>query len=204
MTLHDNVKDNDDDRVLVDACRKGDVSAFEGLVRRHQRMVLNVAFRILGNYDDACDITQDAFLAAYRKFDEFRGAARFSTWVTAIVINLSRNRLEQLQRRQHREAWSLDDPLPQNSCATTSALHSAAPSALQQLEEEELRRAVRHCIEALDAGFREVLVLRDMQEFSYDEVAGALGLREGTVKSRLFRARDAVKECLKRSMGTGP
>lgn len=193
--------DIDDDQILVEACRKGDVAAFEGLVRRHQRMVLNVACRMLGNYADACDITQDAFLAAYRKLSEFRGAARFSTWLTAIVVNLARNRLEQLQSRQRREAWSLDDPPPGNSDALTSALRSARPSALQQLEEEELRRAVRHCIEALEAGFREVLVLRDMQEFSYDEVVGALGLKEGTVKSRLFRARDAVKECLKRSLG---
>jgi RNA polymerase sigma-70 factor, ECF subfamily len=201
MNTHDT--DMDDDQSLVNACRKGDVAAFEGLVLRHQRMVLNVAFRMLGNYEDACDITQNAFLAAYRKFDEFRGAARFSTWLTAIVINLSRNRLQQLKSRQRREAWSLDDPPPGSSAASPSALRSEAPSALQQLEEEELRRAVRRCIEALDAGFREVLVLRDMQEFSYDEVAGALGLREGTVKSRLFRARDAVKDCLKRSMGMG-
>jgi RNA polymerase sigma-70 factor (ECF subfamily) len=83
-------------------------------------------------------------------------------------------------------------------------LHSGAPSALQQLEAEELGNALRRCIGALDAGFREVLVLRDMQEFSYEEVAVALGLRQGTVKSRLFRARDAVKDCLKRSMGMGP
>jgi RNA polymerase sigma-70 factor (ECF subfamily) len=199
MNTHDT--DRNDDQSLVNACRKGDVAAFEGLVLRHQRMVLNVAFRMLGNYEDACDITQNAFLAAYCKFGEFRGAARFSTWLTAIVINLSRNRLQQLKSRQRREAWSLDDPPPGSSGASPSALRSEAPSALQQLEEEELRRAVRRCIEALDAGFREVLVLRDMQEFSYDEVAGALGLREGTVKSRLFRARDAVKDCLKRSMG---
>ena len=201
MNTHDS--DMDDDQSLVNACRKGDVAAFEGLVLRHQRMVLNVAFRMLGNYEDACDITQNAFLAAFRKFGEFRGAARFSTWLTAIVINLSRNRLQQLKSRQRREAWSLDDPPPGNSAASPSALRSEAPSALQQLEEEELRRAVRRCIEALDAGFREVLVLRDVQEFSYDEVAGTLGLREGTVKSRLFRARDAVKDCLKRSMGIG-
>ena len=72
------------------------------------------------------------------------------------------------------------------------------PSALEQLEEAELRQMVQRCIEALDQGFREVLVLRDMQELSYEEVGTALQLREGTVKSRLFRARDAIKDCLKR------
>jgi RNA polymerase sigma-70 factor (ECF subfamily) len=195
--------DMDQDRTLVEACRKGDLSAFEELVRRHQRMLLNVACRVLGNYEDACDVTQEAFLAAWRKLGEFRGAAQFSTWLTAIVINLCRNRLQQVQSRQRREAYSLDDPSP-GGCATLAAsLHSGAPSALQQLEAQELGNALRRCIKALDAGFREVLVLRDMQEFSYEEVAAALGLRQGTVKSRLFRARDAVKDCLKRSMGMG-
>ncbi len=75
------------------------------------------------------------------------------------------------------------------------------PSVLEQLEEAELRQMVQRCIEALDQGFREVLVLRDMQEMSYEEVGTVLQLREGTVKSRLFRARDAVKDCLKRALG---
>jgi RNA polymerase sigma-70 factor (ECF subfamily) len=195
--------DIDDDQVLVAACRRGDVSAFESLVLRHQGMALNVAFRVLGNYEDACDVTQEAFLAAWRKLGEFRGESRFSTWLTAIVVNLCRNRLQQRQSRQRREAFSLDDPPPGGCAALAAALSSGAPSALQQLEEEELRRAVQRCIKALDDGFREVLVLRDMQEFSYEEVGAALGLPEGTVKSRLFRARDAVKNCLKRSVGMG-
>jgi len=79
---------------------------------------------------------------------------------------------------------------------------SKTPSALEQLEAAELRQMVQRCIGTLEQGFREVLVLRDMQEMSYEEVGTALNLREGTVKSRLFRARDAVKDCLKKAMGT--
>lgn len=199
--MNERSADKDDDSPLVAACRKGDVSAFEKLVLRHQGMVLNVAFRVLGDYEDACEVTQEAFLAAWRKLGEFRGAAKFSTWLTAIVINLSRNRLQQTRSRQRREGCSLDDPLPGGAGQLSAALPTGAPSALQELEDEEQRRALRHCIEALDDGFREVLVLRDMQELSCEETAAATGLPVGTVKSRLFRARDAVKNCLKRSMG---
>ena len=83
------------DEELVAACRRGDTSAFEGLVLRHQRMLFNVALRMTGYHEDAADITQDAFIAAWNKLGDFRGEARFSTWLTAIVVNLSRNRILQ-------------------------------------------------------------------------------------------------------------
>jgi len=194
--------DSVDDATLAQACRKGDLAAFECLVERHQRMMINVAFRMTGVYEDACDIVQDAFIAAWRKIGDFRAEAKFSTWLTAIVINLSRNRLQQMQQRERREAYSLNAPLPGSDCDRVPDPPSGARSVLEQLEEAELRRHLQHCIDALSPEFREVLVLRDMQELSYDEVGGALKLREGTVKSRLFRARDAVKECLKKAVGT--
>jgi RNA polymerase sigma-70 factor (ECF subfamily) len=193
--------DTVDDTALVQACRNGDLSAFECLVERHQKTMINIAFRMTGVYEDACDIVQDAFLAAWRKIGDYRGEAKFSTWLTAIVINLSRSRLQQMQQRERREAYSLNAPLPGSDSERLPDPPSEARSALEQLEEDELRRSLLHCIEALNPEFREVLVLRDMQELSYEEVGAALNLREGTVKSRLFRARDAVKECLKKAVG---
>jgi RNA polymerase sigma-70 factor (ECF subfamily) len=193
--------DTVDDAALAQACCNGDLAAFECLVERHQRMMINVAFRMTGVYEDACDIVQDAFLAAWRKIGDYRGEAKFSTWLTAIVINLSRNRLQQMQQRERREAYSLNAPLPGSDGDSVPDPPSGARSVLEQLEEAELRRSLQHCIDALTPEFREVLVLRDMQEMSYEEVGGALNLREGTVKSRLFRARDAVKECLKKAVG---
>jgi RNA polymerase sigma-70 factor (ECF subfamily) len=190
-----------DDAALAAACRNGDLSAFETLVERHQRMMINIAFRMTGVYEDACDIVQDSFIAAWRKIGDYRGEAKFSTWLTAIVVNLSRNRLQQMQQRGRREAYSLNAPLPGGDDETMPDPPSGARSVLEQLEEDELRRFLQHCIDALTPEFREVLVLRDMQELSYEEVGGALKLREGTVKSRLFRARDAVKDCLKRAVG---
>jgi RNA polymerase sigma-70 factor (ECF subfamily) len=200
MTTH--YADTVNDAALAEACRSGDTSAFECLVVRHQRMMINVAFRMTGVYEDACDIVQDAFMAAWRKIGDYRGEALFSTWLTAIVINLSRNRLQQIQQRTRREAYSLNAPFPGGDGDSVPDPPSGARSVLEQLEEAELRLFLQHCIDRLTPEFREVLVLRDMQELSYDEVAAALKLREGTVKSRLFRAREAVKECLKRTVGS--
>jgi len=192
--------DTIDDARLVSSCRKGDRNAFEQLVNRHQKMMLNIALRITGNFDDACDITQEAFLNAWRKISEFRGESRFSTWVAAIVVNLSRNKIQQLHTRSGHEAYSLDDP----SCEITGFCRpspvSNMQSALDKIEEEQIREAIRNCVGRLPAEFREVLVLRDMHGFSYDEVVNALGIKEGTVKSRLFRARDGVKDCLRNAL----
>jgi RNA polymerase sigma-70 factor (ECF subfamily) len=165
-------------------------------------MLLNVAFRMTGVYEDACDIVQDSFIAAWQKIGDFRGDAKLSTWLTAIVVNQSRNRRQQTRQRERREAYSLDAPIPGGDGEILPDPPSRAPSALEELEEAELREFLNRCIDALTREFREVLVLRDMQELSYDEVAEALNLREGTVKSRLFRARDAVKECLKKAVGS--
>jgi len=194
-------RDHTDDAALLEACRKGDLGAFECLVQHHQRMLLNIAFRMTGVYEDACDIVQDSFLAAWQNLGNFRGESKLSTWLTAIVVNQSRNRLQQTRQRERREPYSLDAPLPGGDRDRLSDPPSATASALQQLEEKELQTFLNRCIEALTPEFREVLILRDMQDLSYDEVAEALKLREGTVKSRLFRARDAVKECLQKAVG---
>jgi RNA polymerase sigma-70 factor (ECF subfamily) len=193
--------DSRDDAALAQACRTGDTAAFESLVRRHQRMLLNVAFRMTGVYEDSCDIVQDAFIAAWRKIAEFRGESQFSTWMTAIVVNLSRNRLQQRQLQEKRTAYSLDAPLPGGDGGQMPEPACENASVLDQMEEAEIRQALRRCIDALTPEFREVLVLRDMQDMPYDQVGAALKLREGTVKSRLFRARDAVKDCVRKAVG---
>jgi RNA polymerase sigma-70 factor (ECF subfamily) len=191
-----------DDAFLVQASRSGDLAAFEVLVQRHQRLLLNIACRMTGVYEDACDIVQDSFVAAWQKLGDFRGEAQFSTWLTAIVINQARNRCQQVRRRRRHEAYSLDATLAGDDTGRLPDPPSGSPSALDDLEEAELRSFLKRCIEALTPEFRAVLVLRDMQGLAYDEVAAALQLRDGTVRSRLFRARDAVKECLRRAVGS--
>lgn len=183
---------------LLAACRKGDTRAFEQLVLRYQRSLYNVSLRISGNEADAAEIVQETFLAAWRKIKEFRGEAKLSTWLTSIAVNQARTRWQQNRQKRSREE-SLDEAAEEGQGAPLQVA-SGQPSALELLERSALRELLEHCIKALDQGFREVLVLRDMREMPYDEVGQVLGLREGTVKSRLFRAREAVRDCVTKGM----
>jgi RNA polymerase sigma-70 factor (ECF subfamily) len=187
----------DDDRDLVELCRKGDTDAFEQLVLRHQKKMLNIAYRMTGSYDDACDIVQDAFVSAYRELKKFEGRSQFSTWLGTIVINLSRNRLKQLQASRKRHEVSLHA----EEGAVGIDPPSREPSVLERMEQQEIQAGVQECIGRLEADFREVVVLRDIQGFSYSEIGDMLEIAEGTVKSRLFRAREILRNCLKKLMG---
>ena len=197
----DKQKTTDEDYEFVSLCKKGDVDAFEVLVKNHQKRMLNIAYRMVGNYEDACDIVQDAFISAYRNLKSFKGKAKFSTWLYTIVMNLSKNRLKQLKTQLHREKFSIDDPVLKNDGQIRGELASREPSVLESLERRNIQQKVQECINSLDEDFREVLILRDIQGFSYDEINDLLKIPEGTVKSRLFRAREAMKDCLKKVIG---
>jgi RNA polymerase sigma-70 factor, ECF subfamily len=191
----------DDDADFVARCRTGDTEAFAVLVRRHQKKMLNVAFRMIGDYDEACDVVQEAFLSAYRAIGKFRGDARFSTWLCGIVLNRSRSHLKQRAMRSRRELGSFDDPPESKAASFAEELYSREESIVERIEKREMDEKVQACIGSLDGEQREVLVLRDIQGFSYEEIGDLLKLPEGTVKSRLFRARNALKEGLFRVLG---
>jgi RNA polymerase sigma-70 factor (ECF subfamily) len=202
-TIIDNKKQigADEDFEFVLACQKGDTDTFDVLVERHQKKMLNIAYRMLGDYDDACDVTQEAFLAAYKAIKKFKGEAKFSTWLYRIVINYSKNRLKQLRSINKREAVSIDDSgeIKVQGAWCQSSSNGANPGA--QLEKKEREAQVQKCITSLDEEHREVLVLRDIQGLSYEEIKDILKIPEGTVKSRLSRARNALKDCLVKIMG---
>ena len=191
----------DEDFEAVSKCRKGDVDAFETLVDKYQKKMLNVAYRMIGDYQEACEVVQDAFLSAYRSIRKFRGEARFSTWLYSIVVNLSKNRLKQIKTRGAREVYSIDNPLTTEEGSLSPDPPDRGPTVLEKLEQKEAEARVQGCINGLDPEYREVLVLRDIQGFSYEEIRDILKIPDGTVKSRLFRARDALKDCLKRVLG---
>ncbi len=192
---------DDEDRQLVSACQAGDDDAFERLVRKYQKRMLNIAFRMIGDYDDACETVQETFLAAYRSIRRFRKEAAFSTWLYAICVNHARNRLKQTRSRGRFEAQSLDDPVETEDGSFGREMASDHPTALEEIERKELQQKVQECMNRLDDEYREVLVLRDIQGFSYDEIRDILGIPDGTVKSRLFRARDALKAHLLKVFG---
>ena len=191
----------DEDYEFVSLCKKGDVDAFEELVRKHQKRMFNIAYRMMGNYEEACEIVQDAFISAYRSIKSFKGRAKFSTWLYTIVINLSKNRLKQLKTQLHREKYSIDNPVLKNENPINVEPATNEPSALERLEKKDIQQKVQGCINSLDDEFREVVVLRDIQGFSYDEISDLLKVPEGTVKSRLFRAREVLKDCMKKVIG---
>ena len=193
------IEDEDADAVL--RCQRGETDAFEVLVERHQKRMLNIAYRMLGDYEEACDVAQEAFLSAYRSIRSFRRQAKFSTWLYGIVLNHSKNRLKQIAGRSRHETRSIDDPVELKSGSVSRQVADCGESAADELEKREVEKAVQRCIDALEGEYREVLVLRDIQGFSYEEIGVMLNLPEGTVKSRLFRARAVLKDRLVEVLG---
>ncbi|MDP2754590.1 MAG: sigma-70 family RNA polymerase sigma factor [Nitrospirota bacterium] len=191
----------DEDYKFVSLCKKGDVDAFEVLVKKHQKKMLNIAYRMIGSYEEACEIVQDSFVSAYKAIRDFEGKAKFSTWLYTIVMNLSKNRLKQLKTQLYHEQVSTDDPVLTDDGNIKAESVSNEPSILEQLEKKEFQQKVQGCINSLDDEFKDVLILRDIQGFSYDEISKMLKIAEGTVKSRLFRSREALKICLKKVIG---
>lgn len=191
----------DQDHDIVSRCRKGDVEAFGILVERHQRKMFNIAYRMTGDYDEAGEIVQEAFLSAFRAIKKFRGEATFTTWMTGIVINHAKNRLKKMRTRAHFEPVSLDDPSDAYDGNPRFDPPSAGMSALERLEKKDREEAVQESINSLDEEYREVLILRDIQEFSYEEIGAILKIPDGTVKSRISRARDALRERVKKKLG---
>ena len=191
----------DDDNHYVSLCQGGDTNAFQVLVERYQKKMLNIAYRITGDYEEACETVQEAFLSAFKAIKKFRGEAAFSTWLTGITMNHARNRLKKIRSHSHHEGVSIDDPIETETGQIFYDHPSQEEPIIEQLEKKELQAKVQECIGTLDDEFREVLVLRDIQEFSYDEIHAILNIPEGTIKSRLFRAREALKNCLKKVIG---
>ena len=190
------------DEEFVRQCREGSVDAFRVLVERYEKKMLNIAYRMVDDYDEACEVVQEAFLSAFRAIKKFRGDAAFSTWLTSITINHAKNRLKQVRSRAHHEVVSIDDPMQTDPDDMPGYDPPGTDTpALELMERKEVQVKVQGCIDALDGEYREVLVLRDIEEFSYDEIGSILRIAEGTVKSRLFRARKAVRDCLKKELG---
>lgn len=191
----------DEDSQYVSLCKRGEPRAFEALVRRHQKKMFNIAYRMTGNYDDAADIVQESFLSAYKAIKNFRGEAKFSTWLYGIVVNHSRNRVRHTSGRAYHEPVSLDADRATGNEARPIDPASGEMPVIDLLVQREMQEKVQQCINDLEKDHREILVLRDIQGFSYEEITEMLGLPDGTVKSRLSRARSAIKERFKKVFG---
>lgn len=190
----------DPDLETVRRARDGDQGAFEQLVRNHQRRAFNVAYRILGDYDEALDLTQEVFMQAHRSLGQFRGEARFGNWLLAITVNHCRNRLKSWKRRSRSKHDSLSEPLGEEGSGLHRELPDPGASALENVEGRQLEELVREELKHVDEEYRTVLVLRELQDVAYEEISQMLGIPVGTVKSRLHRGRSELRDRLRRRL----
>jgi len=180
-----------DDDQLVKRSRSGDLDAFDELVRRYQSKVYTVAFRFMGNHADAGDLSQDAFIRAYQALSSFRGDSSFATWLYRIAANVCR---DEIRKQSRYKKVSLDEMMVQPGGNNSLAAADLTPE--ESLERVELKDLVQRHLNALSAEHRLILVMRDIQGMSYDEIAASLDCTLGTVKSRLNRARQTLKKRL--------
>ncbi len=180
------------DRNLVDQATGGDREAFGALVRRHQDRVFNLAYQIVRNREDALDVAQEAFVKAFSSLSSFKGEASFTTWMHRIAVNLA---IDTLRRRRRGDASVYDDRV---AVAEEGESRVPAPDNPEAaLESQQVRRLLTRGIEALPPTHRAVLILREVDGLSYDEIARAVGCSLGTVMSRLFYARRKLQKILR-------
>lgn len=174
-----------EDVQLVTASKNGDQDAFSLLVQRYQRRVFNLVFRMLQNYEEASEITQEAFLAAWQGLPSFRGEARFSTWLYRIAYNCA---LKQLETRKRDKALQVALQAEQ-----TTESNDPKDAHLEMLDNQKM---VQDQLSQLPPKYRIVLILRHLQDMTYEEMAEVLTMPIGTIKTHLFRARNLLKERL--------
>lgn len=190
------------DAALIERCLAGDDTAFDELVQRYQDMVFNLAYRLLGGYDESVDLSQEVFLQIYRKLGTFRRDASLRTWIYRIVINRAKNRQRWWRRRfGEMTAMSLDDmEANPNLGAVASARGDGLSGDLvapdKALERKEVGQLLLDAIDELPFTQRTILLLKEVEGLSYDEISTTLDLPLGTVKSRLARARKSLRDKL--------
>jgi RNA polymerase sigma-70 factor (ECF subfamily) len=182
---------------LVARFNGGDDRAFVEIVERYRARIFATALSLLRNRADAEEIAQDTFIRAHRGLASFRGDSSLSTWLYRIAVNLARNRYWYFFRRRRQDTLSLDCALSEDNSGTFSDLVAdRAPDPAQETAAGEFTDLITACMEKLDARHREILTLRNVLNHSYEEIAGALGVNVGTVKSRIARARENLRALL--------
>ena len=178
------------EKELIEKAARGNRDAFGELVRRYEQKALALSNRLCGNPEDGADAAQEAFLSAWRNLPAFRGDAQFSTWLYRLVSNASMDILRRRQRRDAHAGPSFDDE------ETGFDAPDPSPAPQDIVERRELRQELQDALQKLSPERREVLILREIHQLSYEEIADALSLDIGTVKSRIHRAREALRKIL--------
>lgn len=176
----------------------GDEREFRALVADYHVKVYNLIYRYIGDAEEAEDLTQDTFVCAFRAWSNFRGDAAVFTWLYRIAINLSKNRLKQLRRKRSAEPLSLDEPVKTDEDGVEREVEDWSLSPERALENKELGLFLAAQVTRLPPDFKEVVILRDYEGLSYQEISDVVGCSVKAVKSRLFRARTILRDRLRR------
>ncbi|MGZ8843685.1 MAG: RNA polymerase sigma factor [Pyrinomonadaceae bacterium] len=178
------------DGELVSTAVAGREASFEELVRRYQRPIASYVYRMVGDYDAALDLTQEVFIKVYNSLARYRSEFKFSTWIYKIAHNAAIDHLRRYSVRGQLVSAESDGTRPE------VAIETRRLSPEQESEREERRSEIESVVQTLPAAYRELIVLRHSHDLSYDEIAEVTGLPLGTVKNRLFRAREAMRDLL--------
>lgn len=182
-----------DEKGLIQRCKEGDLEAFNDLVERYEKLVYHVAYRLSGNYDDANDVAQEAFIRVFNSIGTFRGDANFTTWLYRIVTNVYLDERKKAKSHMHS---SLDDYIELEENSVSRQVEDGGPTPEQVVQDMERNQIMQQAIMELPEYQRAMIVLYHTQGKSYEEIAEIMNLAIGTVKSRLNRARLALKEKL--------
>jgi RNA polymerase sigma-70 factor, ECF subfamily len=183
---------------VIENCKAGSKEAFGEIVLTYQKKIFNIAYRMLGNREEAKDLAQEVFLSAFESIKGLREDAKFEAWLKQITVNQCRNRWKFLKRRKTFNAESLDDRIETEDGDMPRQIHDPSDNPEIVWEKKMIRQWIQRGLLKLKEEQRELIVLRDLQEISYEEIGGLLSLPEGTVKSKLHRARMELKEVLEK------
>jgi RNA polymerase sigma-70 factor (ECF subfamily) len=186
-----------DDMVLIQAFQAGDKSAFDELVFNHKDRLFNVCYWFLGDYHEANDSAQETFIKAYRSLKTFRFQSSFSTWLHRIAVNTCKNKIKSLEYRYQKKMVRMDNPGDSEDGIPSMEIGDESQSPLKELEKKERLMLIKQAIDSLHPEQKTVVVLRDIQGLSYEEIAQVTGLNLGTVKSKLARARLELRDKLR-------
>ncbi len=185
---------------LVARLKQRDEAAFNQFVRAYEQRVFALVFRMLGNKAESQDLAQEVFITVFKSIDSFRGDSRFGTWLYRIAVNHCKNRIKYLDRRNTRKHDGIEDK-HEDAMSEGGAVGGRPARPDEAAEGNEMEKAVRVALAALDEEHRELIILRDLEGLAYEEIVQITGLPDGTVKSRLHRARAALREAIERGLG---
>jgi RNA polymerase sigma-70 factor (ECF subfamily) len=183
---------------VIEGCKAGDEKAFAEIVLHYQKKVFNIAYRMLGNMEEAKDLAQEVFISVFESIKSLREEVKFDAWLTQVTLNHCRNRWKYLRRRQYFNSDSLDDPLETENGTIPRPIYDPSGNPETLYEKKVIQQIVQRALLKLKEDQRELIVLRDLQGFSYEEIGKMFSLPEGTIKSKLHRARVDLKETLEK------